>query len=835
MPFNRGSVMAVRFLKLSRFEACKALLCFHFVLVFALVISLGLSALAQVPPGVSDTDKSSTEATALPDDLSEGEVRDLVSRLSDEDVRTLLIQQLDKVADANQEAAAAEQTTDAMLVAAQWRLQTAIDAIPSALNLGSTIVGKFREHGDDSLVYVILFAFVGFGVGFAADAVFRRLFPRPTFGHAADQTIDTTAKLSLLGLNFLRDVLSIGIFALAAAAGFFLLWQGNEAVRALTASIWWVILLTRSVAAVSRFFLAPGELRPARLTEFSDTLALALHRRLLIVAGATILALQFGNFLNRIGVTDPGTLLLIDALVSFLALAVIVVMAWYDRKAVREALLKQDADQDEPPGRLQRFVADTWHIMLTAFLIIVCVLHLGQRLLTGADDPAPIMITLILMLALPAVALTLNRALGSLLKIRESHANLVAAEERESEARAALAAIPAPDPYVEDDEASEALARRRAVLSDEAQNASAARVQAQRTLNNRRDIHRVLVRNLRVVLFVLFAAAVVNVWDLDLQSFASAGLGEVIASSLVDIIAVLIIASAAWGIVNAVIRNATPPEPDEDSGESEIGGKGGTRLQTLVPLFGRFLLIVIAVMVTLIILSELGVDIGPLIAGAGVIGIAVGFGAQTLVRDILSGLFFLIDDAFRVGEYIDVGKVRGMVEHISVRSLRLRHHLGPLHTIPFGEIGHLTNFSRDWAIMKLEFRIPFDTDLEKVRKLVKKTGQDMMNHPDYGKNFLQPVKSQGVHRMDDDAFIVRVKFMTKPGEQFVIRREVYRRIQEAFAANGINVAPRRVIVDTGEAPTLTPAALAAAAGGAGVLDRDRRGEDLSGRDDGHDM
>ena len=124
----------------------------------------------------------------------------------------------------------------------------------------------------------------------------------------------------------------------------------------------------------------------------------------------------------------------------------------------------------------------------------------------------------------------------------------------------------------------------------------------------------------------------------------------------------------------------------------------------------------------MIALSELGVNIGPLIAGAGIVGLAVGFGAQTLVKDILSGLFFLIDDAFRVGEYIDVGDVRGMVEHISIRSLRLRHHRGPVHTIPFGEIHHLTNYSRDWAIMKLELRVPFDTDIEKVRKIIKKIG-----------------------------------------------------------------------------------------------------------------
>ena len=228
----------------------------------------------------------------------------------------------------------------------------------------------------------------------------------------------------------------------------------------------------------------------------------------------------------------------------------------------------------------------------------------------------------------------------------------------------------------------------------------------------------------------------------------------------------------------------------------------------LLPLVFRLIGVIVAAYIVVFAADFLGVPVAPLIAGLGVGGLAIGFGAQTLVRDILSGLFFLLDDALRVGEYIDVGSVKGRVEQISIRSLRLRHHNGPLHTIPFGEIQHLTNFSRDWVIMKLEVRVPFDTDLEEVRKIIKKVGQDLMADAVHGLNLLEPLKSQGVNRMDDSAFILRVKFMAKPGEQFMLRREVFRRIQEAFAANGIRFAPRRVIVDTGTVP---PAAAAAAA------------------------
>ena len=202
----------------------------------------------------------------------------------------------------------------------------------------------------------------------------------------------------------------------------------------------------------------------------------------------------------------------------------------------------------------------------------------------------------------------------------------------------------------------------------------------------------------------------------------------------------------------------------------------------------------IAVTVILLIAMKIGVNVAPLFAGAGIVGLAIGFGAQTLVRDILSGAFFLADDAFRKGEYIDVGEVKGTVEKISLRSFQLRHHLGMLHTIPFGEIQHLTNFSRDWVMMKLPLRLTYDTDVEKVRKMIKKLGLRLQEDPEIGDKFIQPVKSQGVIQMDDSAMIVRIKFMTYPGEQWVLRKRIYAEIRELFEKEGIKFAHREVTV-----------------------------------------
>jgi small-conductance mechanosensitive channel len=206
-------------------------------------------------------------------------------------------------------------------------------------------------------------------------------------------------------------------------------------------------------------------------------------------------------------------------------------------------------------------------------------------------------------------------------------------------------------------------------------------------------------------------------------------------------------------------------------------------------------------------LSAVGVNVAPLFAGAGVVGLAIGFGAQTLIRDIFSGLFFLIDDAFRKGEYIEVGNVKGVIEKISVRSFQLRHHLGAVHTVPFGEITQLTNYSRDWVMMKLPLRVTYSTDVEKVRKLIKKLGQQLLEDPTIGHLFLQPLKSQGVYKMEDSAMIIRVKFMTRPGDQFVTRKMVYAAIRDLFEREGIHFAHREVTVrlaDGRDPDDLTP-------------------------------
>ena len=281
---------------------------------------------------------------------------------------------------------------------------------------------------------------------------------------------------------------------------------------------------------------------------------------------------------------------------------------------------------------------------------------------------------------------------------------------------------------------------------------------------------------------------VLNTWGVSLvRDDGSAGILGISAVTL-------FLAYAAWTAIRSYFDRKIAEEIGDVSSleGDEGGGAGVSRLGTLLPLVRNVILFAVMFVAVMVLLIDIGIDIAPLFAGAGILGLAIGFGAQTLIRDIFSGLFFLIDDAFRAGEYVDTGNAKGTVERISIRSMQLRHHNGPLYTVPFGEIQQLTNYSRDWVIMKLPLRLTLDTDPERVRKMVKKLGQELLGDPTVGHKFLQPLKSQGVLSIDNFGMVVRIKFMTKPGDQFVTRRVVYARIHELFEREGVEFASRDV-------------------------------------------
>jgi small-conductance mechanosensitive channel len=316
---------------------------------------------------------------------------------------------------------------------------------------------------------------------------------------------------------------------------------------------------------------------------------------------------------------------------------------------------------------------------------------------------------------------------------------------------------------------------------------------------------------MRAALLIGAAFVLVHVWQVDLGELTARDtLPTRILRGGLSAMVIVLLADFAWHVIKAVIDRKLaetldpgPPNTDE--------ARRRARVQTLLPILRNVVFIAVIVTTAMMALSAMGVEIGPLIAGASVVGVAIGFGAQTLVRDIISGMFYFLDDAFRIGEYIQSGSYKGTVESFSLRSVKLRHHRGPLYTVPFGVLGAVQNMSRDWVIDKVAVGVTYDTDLERVKKLIKQIGKELLEDPEFAPHFLEPLKMQGVEQFGDFAIQIRMKMMTRPGEQFVIRRRAFAMIKKAFDANGIKFAFPTVQVAGGD-----EASTAAAVGQAGL-------------------
>ncbi|HZP99956.1 MAG TPA: mechanosensitive ion channel domain-containing protein [Reyranella sp.] len=268
----------------------------------------------------------------------------------------------------------------------------------------------------------------------------------------------------------------------------------------------------------------------------------------------------------------------------------------------------------------------------------------------------------------------------------------------------------------------------------------------------------------------------------------------------------------AWRILkyrmDRYIADNPLPTAGFDPTADEDAPAAASRLRTIMPVLRATIGIAFLILGGLLVLSELGINTTPLIAGFSVLGLAVSFGSQSLVRDIVSGVFFLAEDSFRVGEYIDGTKVKGTVEGFSVRSIRLRHQNGQLHIVPFGQLTHITNFSRDWTTVKFNVAFALNTDAELLRKTAKKIGLEMMNEPQFQKELIQPPKMQGIVDIKDGSLIVRFKFTARPKNPSLIQRTMIRRMYDILPGLGIEFAkPPYAMMGLGG---LAPAARAAA-------------------------
>ena len=301
-----------------------------------------------------------------------------------------------------------------------------------------------------------------------------------------------------------------------------------------------------------------------------------------------------------------------------------------------------------------------------------------------------------------------------------------------------------------------------------------------------------------IVLVYGFAALVIlNAWGLESFAWFDTPLGQRVARSAVSIIVFTLIAVAVWETLNALLERYAATAFGPDSGRRSARGR------TIITLVQRVLLIALAAVVGLVILSEVGINIAPLLAGAGVVGLAVGLGAQTMIKNLIEGVAIILEDSFTVGDVVEIGGKSGVIEAISMRMVRLRDYSGYVHTIPFSQIVTVTNMTRDFAFAVFDVGVDYGADVDRVIDVLKAEGAALRADPKVGPAILGDLEVAGVDKFEDSAVVIKVRFKIQPPiEQWNVQRAFNRRIKIAFDREGIVIPFPQRTVHVAEVPRL---------------------------------
>ena len=690
----------------------------------------------------AQSENSASQEVEVPQALGPDAMKELVSKLNEKQTAALieLIGLLNAPTDKNETLPAVESQGTVEIVK-QWfanfgiNLKTHVLSFPQmATSVGDSIALIFQGREAGGNLTFLFLFAVSIAIGMAAEWLFKRKTRDKRERIRQSRPEALMDTLKVLSARAGIEIGSVVIFTIAAMIAVNLLFTADNDYFLVSAFILSFILLVRITGAVMHFILAPR--RPELRLVYADTwTAQYIERNFILIAAVT----GFAFFLNS--VMHQYSAAHVDTLRFWMGLSVTTWLIFIILRAHQglTRIITGD-DEDLTPG-LKR-MATWWPIAsagLVAFnwLFIQFVLSAGHQTLSPERGASAI--------ALIVMAPFLDTI------VRGIAAHLVPSEEDKSVVVA----------------------------------------------NAYHETRLSYIRIGRIALIGFLIIVVGKLWGVNLRNLAEAGFGAQVAANVVGFFLILALGYLAWEITNLLINKRLAEEVPEGESGAE-GGTGQTRMATILPILQMTMQATIISITILLALSQLGVNIAPLLAGAGVFGLAIGFGAQTLVKDIVSGVFFLMDDAFRLGEFITVGSTNGVVSKISIRSLQLRQDTGQLHIVPYGSMSQLTNNSRDWVTMKLRFTVPFDTDQDQVRKLFKKIGQEMMEVPELAEVLINPFKSQGAADVTDVGIVIRGKFSTVPGGQFIIRKEVYNRVQKAFEANGIEFARKEVRVSLPE-------------------------------------
>lgn len=286
-------------------------------------------------------------------------------------------------------------------------------------------------------------------------------------------------------------------------------------------------------------------------------------------------------------------------------------------------------------------------------------------------------------------------------------------------------------------------------------------------------------------LYWLFAAVVIFIslvsigvtWGLDVEKFIANDwvlefFSQVLTAYVLIFIAAVIL-EVAIGLVELAFHR--------------LGGDSASRVNTLLPIAKNTVYIVLVVMFALVGLSEMGIDVMPLLAGAGVVGFAIGFAAQTFIKDLLMGFIIILEDLIQVGDVARVGGRVGAVERITIRKVQLRDLSGSVFTVPFSEISIVENLTKEFSCAVFDIGVAYREDVDKVMELLEQIGKDMLEAENVKDEILEPLEIFGLDKFGDSAIVIKARFKTKPIQQWTVSREFNRRVKIAFDKNGIEI------------------------------------------------
>ena len=318
----------------------------------------------------------------------------------------------------------------------------------------------------------------------------------------------------------------------------------------------------------------------------------------------------------------------------------------------------------------------------------------------------------------------------------------------------------------------------------------------------------ILHRALKALLWLVAFLALLNAWGVDSLAWVEKPIGQRVVQSAVSIAVIIILVLIAWEVVSGAIERYLS---HTDRAGQQI--ERSARARTLLPLARNAFMIVLVTLVALTTLSELGLDIAPLLGGVGVIGLAIGFGAQTLVKDVITGLFILLEDTIVIGDVVDVGGGHaGVVEAISIRSLRLRDGAGAVHSVPFSAVSSITNMTKDFSFAVFDVQVSYTEDPERVIAALRSVGETLQQDPVLGANILAPLEIMGVDQFRDSYLLVKARFKTRPGRQWTVQRSFNAAMKREFERQGVEVPFARntmhIVHHNEPPPSVAPASAA---------------------------